>query len=295
VRSSHSRARKAHVVLVLLAISTAAAGCGSSSSSSKTTKPTTLSLSIAEQGKAAKFTVPASATGGLTTVQLTNSGKAPHGAQLILVTGGHTVAEAVKQLGTNSPKTPAWLRAEGGIGSVDPGQSGTATVNLPKGTYAVVDTASLGGGGNGPPAYAPLTLSGGKLGTISREPTHIIGQQIGHDKYAWQITGLKAGANRVEFTSKGKSSIHLATAFKITGNANPSLAAIKKALQSNGPPPSYVDQKSLVQTAALDGGKSLTTSLTLTPGRYVFFCPLTDRDGGKPHFLEGMLKEVTVG
>ena len=293
MRSPHSRARKAHVVLVLLAISTAAAGCGSSSSSSKTTKPTTLSLSIAEQGKAAKFTVPASAKGGLTTVTLTNSGKAPHGAQLILVTGGHTVAEAVKTLGANSPKTPAWMRAEGGIGGVLPGQSGTATVNLPKGTYAVVDATALGGGGT--PAYAQTTLTGGKLGTIPRQATHITGEQTGKDKYAWQIAGLKSGVNRVEFTSKGKSSIHLAGAFKIKGNANPSLDEIKKALQSNGPPPSYVEQTSLVQTAALDGGKSLTTSLTLTPGRYVFFCPLTDRDGGKPHFLEGMLKEVTVG
>jgi hypothetical protein len=56
-----------------------------------------------------------------------------------------------------------------------------------------------------------------------------------------------------------------------------------------------VDQASRVDTAALDGGKSLTTALTLTPGQYVVFCPLTDRDGGKPHFLEGMLKKVTIG
>jgi hypothetical protein len=276
-------------VLALITASLAVAGCGGSSA----TKPTKLSLSITEVGKAAKFTLPASAKGGLTKVELTNSGKAPHGAQLVLVTGGHTPAEALKVLAANNGKTPNWMRAEGGVGAVPGGQSGTATVNLPKGTYAVVDVA--GGGSGGPPAYGQLTLSGGKRGTIPRQAAHITGQQTGHDKYAWQITGLKSGTNPLEFTSKGKSTIHTIEAFKIKGSANPSLDAIKKALQSNGSPPSYVDQASRVDTAALDGGKSLTTALTLTPGQYVVFCPLTDRDGGKPHFLEGMLKKVTIG
>jgi hypothetical protein len=45
----------------------------------------------------------------------------------------------------------------------------------------------------------------------------------------------------------------------------------------------------------LDGGKSLTTQFTLSrPGTYIFFCHLTDRDGGKPRFAEGLLTTVTV-
>jgi hypothetical protein len=289
VRSMHVRVRAAGAMLALLAAGVAVAGCGGSSA----TKPTNLSLSISEQAKTASFTAPASAKGGLTDIALTNSGKAPHGAQFVLVPGGHTVAEAAKQLGTNSPKTPSWLRAEGGVGSVPGGQTGTATVNLPKGTYAVIDTATLGGSG-GPPVYTQLKLTGSKRGKIPPLAAHITGEQTGHDKYAWAIAGLKAGPQATEFTSKGKQTIHLVSAFKLKGNANPSLDAIKKALQSNGPPPSYVDQSSLVQTAALDGGKSLTTPLTFAAGRYVFFCPLTDRNGGKPHFLEGMLKKVTI-
>ena len=290
MRSMHPRGRAARAVLALIAAGVAVAGCGGSSA----TKLSHLSLSISEQGKTASFTAPASAKGGLTDIALTNAGKAPHGAQFVLVTGGHTVAEAAKQLGTNSPKTPSWLRAEGGVGSVPGGQTGTATVNLPKGTYAVIDTATLGGSG-GPPVYTQLKLTGGKRGQIPPLAAHITGEQTGHDKYAWVIAGLKAGTKPTEFTSKGKQTIHLVSAFKLKGNANPSLDAIKKALQSNGPPPSYVDQSSLVETAALDGGKSLTTPLTFTAGRYVFFCPLTDRNGGKPHFLEGMIKKVTIG
>ena len=56
--------------------------------------------------------------------------------------------QSVKVLGTkNNNKTPTWMRAEGGVGTAPPGQSLSATVNLPKGTYAVIDTASLGNGG----------------------------------------------------------------------------------------------------------------------------------------------------
>jgi hypothetical protein len=287
VRPTHLCARATRAVLALLATSVAVAGCGGSSA----TKPTTLSLSIGEQGKTAKFTVPASAKGGLTRVVLRNSGTAPHAAQLVLVTGGHTVPEAVKQIAGNSNKTPNWLRAEGGVGSTPAGQTGTATVNLPKGSYAVIDVASLQGGG--PPAYRKTTLSAGKSGKIPKYSAHIIGSQTGKDKYDWRISGLKTGTHPLEFTSKGKSAIHLFTAFKVKGN--PTLDTIKKDLQSNGPPPGYVDQSSQVQSAALDGGKSVATSLTLTSGAYVFFCPLTDRDGGKPHFLEGMLKKVNIG
>jgi hypothetical protein len=286
VRSPHIRARLACNVLALLATGVAVAGCGGGGAA----KPTNLNLSIAEQGKAAQFTVPASAKGGLTNIQLTNSGKAPHSAQLILVTKGHTPAEAIRQLGTNV--SPDWMRAEGGVGTVPGGQSGTATVNLPKGTYAVVDTAGIGGGG--PPAYSQFKLTGGKRGKIGPLPARITGVAKGPDRYAWRIRGLKAGTQPTEFTSKGKNTIHAVEAFRLKPGANPSLGTIKKALQSNGPPPAFIDANVHFSTAALDSGKSLTSPLTFTAGRYVVFCPLTDRNGGKPHFLEGMLRVVTI-
>ena len=47
-----------------------------------------------------------------------------------------------------------------------------------------------------------------------------------------------------------------------------------------------------------DSGRrhSQTTTLDLKkPGQYIFFCPLTDRDGGKPHDQEGLLTVETVG
>lgn len=62
----------------------------------------------------------------------------------------------------------------------------------------------------------------------------------------------------------------------------------------SGPPP--FDFKNGVNTAGPDGGTEEVTDLELRkPGRYALVCFFTDRDGkGKPHFAEGMLKQVDV-
>ena len=80
--------------------------------------------------------------------------------------------DVLQQLGGNSNVIPPWAKLEGGIGSVAPGQTGTATVNLPEGNYVIVDAAALGGPGpsSGPPATAGLTLSGGDRPAICPTP-----------------------------------------------------------------------------------------------------------------------------
>lgn len=277
-------------VAAVLAAAAALSACGSSNS--KSAKPSSLSVSIAESGKSAKFTAPSSIKGGLVALEVTNKGKRPHGAQLVLLKGGHTAQQALKVIGSDSNKTPAWLRGEGGLGTVAPGQTARATLNLPAGRYVLADAG--GPGSSGPPAYGELTAKGGKTGSLPSTPTTITAANPAKDKYDWKVSGpLKAGANRVTFDSKGKGAIHLIGAFRVKGN--PSKAALLKALKSNGKPPGFVDPSSFTTSAVIDGGKSQVTPVDLQkPGKYVLFCPLSDRDGGKPHFEEGMLKTVTV-
>jgi hypothetical protein len=259
-------------------------------------KPSALSLSLDPAGKAAKFTVPATAQGGLVTLSFKNNvgGGAPHAAQLIRIVGSHTPQEALKNLASNSNKTPDWMRAEGGVGPVAPNTAGTATLDLPAGKYVVADVG--GPGASGPPAYAPFTVTAGPTGPLPSYPTTVKAAETGKDKYAWQLSGvpLTAAPNAIQFVSGGKKALHFVGFFKVKGN--PSIATIIKGLKSNGPPPPFVDQNSFFNTAVLDGGKAENTQLVARsgPGRYVLFCPLTDRDGGKPHFEEGLLKTVQV-
>lgn len=267
-------------------------GCGSSSKSSS---PTPLKLSISEKGKRAAFTVPKSAKGGLVTVDLTNHGKAPHGVQFVQYSGKHTSQEALQAVGSNSNKTPSWLKANGGIGSVPGGQSDTATLNLAAGNYVLIDAAGFAGGSAGPPASTQMKITSGTSGSLPSTPATVTANHTGKDKYAWNISSLKTGKNQITFNSKGKDAAHLIIAVPVKGNKVPPLSTIKKDLASNGPPPPYVEPQGLQSTAVLDGGQSQTTTLDLKkPGKYIFFCPLHDRDGGKPHFEEGLLKVQTV-
>jgi len=267
------------------------AGCGGGGG----TEPTKFSLSINEQGKTATFQGPKSTKGGLVEVNLTNNGKAPHGVQFLQYAAGHTVADVQKQLQSNSNKVPDWLKAEGGVGAVPGGSSQSATLNLPAGNYFLVDATQLGpGGGGAPPATAQLAVSSGDTGDLPDTSGDVTADETGKDKFAWDISGLHTGQNDITFNSKGDEALHFIIAVPVKGTAPP-LSQIQKDLATNGPPPSYVDFKNAQQSAVLDGGLSQTTKLNLPKaGQYIFFCPLTDRDGGKSHDQEGLLKVETI-
>jgi len=284
---------------LLLAVSAfAVVACGSddkkssSTSSTPSSSASTLSLTISEQGKAAKYTAPKSVKGGLVTLSLKNSGKRPHAAQLAQISGGHTAQDALKVIASNSNKTPAWIRAEGGLGGVRPGQTASASLNLTPGKYVVADAGGPGGGG--PPAYSQFTVTGGTPGSLPQTPARVTAATAGKDKFKWQVSGsLKAGENDVTFASKGKDTLHLIGAFRLKKKVPK--AEIIKALNANGKPAPFVDTSTFYNTAVLDGGKSQTTPVPLgKPGTYVLFCPLSDRDGGKPHFEEGLVTTVDV-
>jgi uncharacterized cupredoxin-like copper-binding protein len=267
------------------------AACGKDKK--KSAKATALAVTVADSGKTSTYTVQGSVKGGLVRFSVDNTGKAPHAGQLVRVVGNHTTQEALKAIGSQSNKTPNWIRGEGGLGPVSPGQTAEATINLPAGKYIVTDQG--GPGSTGPPGYKAFTVTKGDNGSLPTTPTTITAANPSKDKFKWEINGtLKAGANNVTFVSKGKDSIHFIGAFRVIGN--PSKAEILKGLASNGPPPKFVDQTSFNTTAILDGGKSQTTPLALAkPGTWVLFCPLSDRDGGKSHDQEGLLTTVQVG
>jgi hypothetical protein len=264
------------------------AGCGDGG-----TEATKVSMSISEQGKKASFTVPKSAKGGLVDLSVKNNGRAPHGVQLVQYTGDHSAADALKVVAAGSNKTPDWIRGQGGTPAIPGGQSDTATLNLAAGNYLVIDSAALGPSSGGPPATAEVKFTSGDTGDLPSTPATVIADEVGKDKFAWDISGLKSGKNQITFDSKGKDALHLIIAAPVKGKA-PSLSKIKADLGS-GPPPSYLDLNNAQSTAILDGGLSQTTTLDLKKsGQYVFFCPLTDRDGGKTHDQEGLLKTVDI-
>ena len=44
----------------------------------------------------------------------------------------------------------------------------------------------------------------------------------------------------------------------------------------------------------IEGGESQLVEMDLEPGRYVMLCFISDRQGGPPHALKGMVDEVEI-
>lgn len=281
-------------VLAAMAVGTlavVAGGCGGGSED-----PTKVAVQVTEKGRSDyTVSVPNQIEGGAVELTLNNGGnRAPHAAQLIRLGERHTFEEALPIIDSDKPvPIPDWINGYGGIGPVQPGHSGTATVKLDEGHYVIQDDAE--NGAKNPPytefdvkerndAGLPETEATVTAATTdSQDPAH---------EYEWRSEGLKAGANEITFDSQGDEALHILVAAPIRGNAT--IEQVGQELETNAPPRS-IDFQGATQTEIIDGGKQEVTTLDLRQGRYAFICFLPDRDEPeKPHYEQGLLEEVTV-
>ena len=268
------------------------AGCGGGDSD----EPGKVAVKVTENGRGDySVAVPSEIEGGAVEFTLDNSGnQAPHSAQLIQLGEGHTFQEAEKIIDSEQPQEiPDWIRAYGGIGETKPGETGTSTVELDEGHYVVQDDAENGAKTS---PYTEFDVKETNDADLPDADAEVVAATTGSDdpasEYEWKTDGLKAGANTFTFDSQGDEALHVLVAAPIKGDAT--IEQVGQELDSNGPPRS-VDFENVVGTSVIDGGKKEVTTLDLKPGRYAFICFLPDRDEpDKPHYKQGLLKEVTI-
>lgn len=274
------------VLLIVLGLGTAA--CGGSSGS---TQSFAVTVSQPSAGKVA-ITAPSSVKAGKVEMTLKNTGNAGHDAQLIRVDGNHSVDEILSFIQSEGGPIPSWLHGEGGVSTVAPGQSQTATMVLSPGQHYIVDTDSddnnnafaQQGGVQG------FTVTGSASGASvgSADAT------ITAHEYEFGIPkNLKAGTSTVKFENTGKE-LHLLVAVPILPGKT--IDDVKQAFQSedqNTPPP--VDFEKATGFEVIDPGRAVVSKLTLQKGSYAFICFVNDRAGGPPHLTKGMLQQVNVG
>jgi len=242
-----------------------------------------LAFELTGSGKSAKFTSPESAESGRTEITFTNSGDAASDMQLIRIEGDHTPGEVVEGLGkaTQGKPFPDWFFAGGGTSTVRPGKSETVTQVLEPGAYYAVSTA-------GPPDPESL-VSVEVTGDESDEELEA-GTTITASEYKFEAEGLKAGESEIDFRNAGAQPHHLLIS-KLVGDAT--AEDVEKAFKSgNRKPP--IEEKGSHATAVIEGGESQLVDFDLKPGRYAFYCFITDRQGGPPHAIKGMVDEFEV-
>jgi plastocyanin len=262
-------------------------GCGDDDDESSdsggdaaTAKPLDIDLSGA--GDKVAFDVPKQVEAGLTEITINNGTQKPQDLQLILVQGDHSAQEVVKafqQVGQGGKPIPSWFLAGGGTGTVPPGQSGSVTQVLESGTYYGFTT-----GGQG---YTPIEVTGdaADAGLPEADAT------VTAFEYGFEGEGLEAGKNEVLFENTGAQPHHAIIA-PIIGDAT--IEDVKTFIKTEkGKPPIAFEQET--STAVLEGGDGQVTTLNLEkPGRYAFLCFISDRQGGPPHALKGMISEIEV-
>jgi len=300
------RCRRRFVLSTILALAAGAfvAGCGDDdedTAASDAPEPISFQITATAEGakqKALEF--PTSIKAGLVEITLRNEDKAPRSAQIIRVEGDHTVDDVLKIVDAEEEtKIPTWMQDGGGLGSVKPGASATATQVLAPGKYVVWDDE---GGDEGPGnselgAKGEFTVTGPAVDVElpAREATVTATDEgEGEDKtYDFEFAGLKAGTNEVRFENTGDE-LHHALFFPMRQGAT--IKEVEEAFaaeeEPEGPPP--VDFMNGVGTTVIDGGIAQNISLDLKAGKYAVVCFISDREGGPPHAAKGMLKELTV-
>ena len=263
--------------------------CGDDSASSS--EPTTLTVTASEpsEGKYA-FDVPAEVEGGTVSLTLKNTGAEGHEFGIVRVADGTSAQKfADDVLSKDSAPIPDYvLGAPGGAGGVQPGASGVSTISLEKGTY--VYFCNFGD----PPHYQNGMLGEFTVKDVaSTAPLPTTSASVDPSEYKFDVSGLKAGENTIEFANKGKEFHHLIAVPLVEGAT---LDDVNKFLQSDGsgdtPPPVDFDKE---QDLAVTGpGEAQVVSMTFDKGSYVFLCFINDRAGGPPHFTKGMIQQVDI-
>lgn len=257
-------------------VASALAACGSEDEQS-------LTFTITEEGKQRKVTGPQSAEAGTAELTLKNEAKGGNDLQLIRVEGDHSAQEVVDGFGkaSNGQPFPDWFFAGGGIGGTKPGESGTVTQILQPGTYYALSTE----GRPNTKSVATIEVSGDE----SDDELPEADATVTAVEYGFDAEELPSGTAEIDFENDGTQPHHL-VASQLIGDST--AADVERFFKTEkGKPPLRKEGEA---TAVIEGGEGQTVTFNLKPGRYAFYCFISDRQGGPPHIFKGMVDEFEV-
>jgi plastocyanin len=242
-----------------------------------------LTFTITEDGNQRNVTGPESAEAGTAEITLKNEAKGGNDLQLIRAEGDHSAQEVVDGLGKASEGQPFpdWFFAGGGIGGTGPGKSGTVTQILQPGTYYALSTE----GRFDAKSVAAIEVSGEE----SDDELPEADATVTATEYAFDTEELPSGSVEIDFENDGVQPHHLLASQLIGDNTAGDVERFFKT--EKGKPPL---RKNGQATAVVEAGEGQTVTFDLEPGRYAFYCFISDRQGGPPHIFKGMIDEFEV-
>jgi hypothetical protein len=247
---------------------------------------------ITENGDQIKLDIPSNIKGGVVNLSLTNSGQHVHSLQFVKVTGEHSSDDVLSELITSGQGAPIpdWVSEGGGIGTVAPGQTGTASFRLSAGTHFAWDDETDENDTNNATkgAISEITVTAGNGGSLPDADGTVTAKE-----YEFTTNGLKAGTSKVMFDNTGKEFHHFIAAPLQPGKTIEDVKTFFATEgEPTGEPPINFDKG--VGVAVVGPGNAEVSTVTLEPGNYAMVCFLNDRAGGAPHFTMGMTQQFSV-
>lgn len=288
------RRSSAGVALVALTAALTIAACGDDVSGASP-KPEKLAIEVSEQGRGKfRLSAPKSVQAGLVEISLrAPAGEATHDAQLVRVEGDHTRDEVVAAVSTFGAPIPRWLIPAGGVGQTGGGGVGTTVQRLEPGEYFILDTDEPEGDNVKSYAETGATAALEVTGEAGPAEPPETDANITAKDYTFAVSGLKAGKNEIDFENDGKQPHHLiAFPYRKGATLDEAKRFLTEEGEGSGPPP--LDFAGTTRTATLDRGDTQIVKLDLKRGKYALACFISDRDGGPPHAVKGMIVEAAV-
>ena len=235
------------------------------------------------------FVAPETVPAGLVTLHFANAGLEPHQLVVMRLDSGKTMADLQTMMADPEAPIPAWLAFPIGVSVIAPGDSGNATAVLTPGHYAMAcfiaspdGTPHIMKGMVRPFEVAP------NAATPAPEPTADI--TITEKDYDFVVTGpLTPGPHTIRVENAGPQLHEVAMNQLAPGKTLADFQAWVLGGQK-GPPPA----KPVGGVTGPDVGGHQTFTATLAAGKYVLICFVPDQMDKKPHFMHGMIKEITV-
>jgi uncharacterized cupredoxin-like copper-binding protein len=230
---------------------------------------------------------PAEVPAGMTTFKLINDGADLHHLNIIRLDSGKTLKDLETALALPAAP-PMWAVPMGGPNAPDPTGESNATLDLTPGNYAMICFVDVPGG---IPHFAKgmikaFTVGAAPAGAPAAAPVADVDIKL--VDYGFDLSKpLTAGTHTFAVTN-GASQPHEVELVRLApGKTVEQLLGWMN--KPAGPPPG----SAIGGVAGFIGDTNYFTA-DITPGQYALICFLPDVKDGKPHFMHGMTKTITV-
>lgn len=281
------------VTLLVVGVAILSGCAGTESTSARPAAPAEVSLKDAgPQSGVYVIDGARSVPRGAVRFTLSNRAQTERGAQVVAIAGDQGVDEAFAALNKvrEGAPMPNWLRWAGGLGVIRPGQRSSFTVALGPGRYYVIDRSF-----EGKPATLSKLAARAELEVTQQgkaAPLPPAAASLTATEYRFQARGLTAGRHTIRLENTGDEPHDFVISPILAGKTLADVEKFATGEDESGPPP--VDFEREIISGVLGAGMRQNLPLDLERGQYALLCFASDRAGGPPHVVTGMLNEVSV-